>query len=214
MSRFIVALCVVLLAMPVANLHAEEVASTSRSAGLANAMTAGSAGTAALWHNPAGIVSAMMYSAEAGYNYDNASEISGISANIIDTKSNPYVGTAAAFTYETANPKEGPSHTAYHVRGGLAMPLVDGMVRVGGSVRYSAVDKDDEEVLAALMVDAGILVQPLEFLSIGASFLNLVNGGYDEEYPKQVAVGLALSSLGYGLMLSGDLVFDLSEENP
>jgi len=194
--------------------EAQEVAATSRSAGMGEAMTAGVSGTSALWHNPAGISSAIMYSAEAGYYYDSQSGTNGVTANVIDTKSNPDLGAGLAFTYETASPKDGPGYEAYHVKGGFAIPLVDGLVKMGGGVRYTTASLDGKNVVEALTADAGIMVQPLESLSIGVAGLNLVNGGYEEEMPSLLSIGLALGSLRYGFYLGGDVLFNLSAEVP
>jgi hypothetical protein len=192
--------------------HAQEVTATSRSAGLGGALSAGASGTAALWHNPAGIVSAMMYSAEAGYAYDGRTGVNAATANVIDTKSNESFGAALAFTYETANLENAPAHTGYHLRGGFGVPVLDGMVKLGAAIRYSSVAEDDEEILAALILDAGLMFQPLDWLCFGVAGLNLVNGGYDEQLPPTISAGMAVSSLSYGFMVSGDVLFDLSAE--
>ncbi len=210
---FIVA-AVLFSTLGMGSLSAQELRATSRSAGMGEALTAGSAGSSSLWHNPAGIVSAIMYAAEAGYVYDGRSEVNAITANVVDTKSNPSFGAAMAFVYETGNPDDGLKHEGMHFRGGLAFPLLDGMVKLGAGVNYSQVKKDGAEVLAALTLDAGLMVQPTSALSFGVVGLNLVNGGYDEALPRGVALGAALSSWDYGIHLSGDLLFNLSAAHP
>lgn len=207
----ILALALIACAAPA---HAQEVIGTSRSLGMGDAMTAGSGGSAALFHNPAGIASAIIYIAEAGYAFDSRTGAHGVSAYLLDMKSNPHFGMGLAFTYETGNLEGEAERSAYHIRGGLGVPLVDGLLKLGASVRYSAVELDGEEVLAALMVDAGVIVQPIDWLSFGVTGLNLINGGYDQELPMTIGLGFAFHSLEYGFHISGDLLFDISAEDP
>lgn len=193
---------------------AQEVAATSRASGMAEALTAGASGTSSVWHNPAGIASALMYAAEAAYAWDGPTNVNALQLGLVDTKSNRYVGAALAFTYENGSPKGEPSREAIHVRGGLAVPLLDGMIKLGSSLRYSAIDLDDKEVLEALIVDAGIIVTPIEWLSLGVTGFNLVNGGYDRELPRTIAAGIAFASLGLGIHLGADVLFELGPESP
>lgn len=194
--------------------QAQEVsATTTRSAGVGEALTAGASGSAALWHNPAGILSAVMYAAETSYAYDSPTATSGVTASLLDTKSNPSFGLGLSFTYEISNGKDIPQREGYHFRGSFAFPLVDGFLKVGSTIRYSAVDIDETEVLAAMILDVGVLLQPLESFSIGVTGLNLINGGYDEEIPPSIAAGFAFSSFDLGVLLSADVVFDLMAED-
>jgi len=204
--------CLVLGFTPDAS--AQEVTATSRSAGMAEALTAGASGTAALQHNPAGISSAIMYSAEAGYAYNGRGDVHAAQAHLVDTKSNPYFGAGLSFTYENGTPKDAPSHEGFHVRGGIAVPLLDGMVKLGTAIGYSSVNADDDEVLAALMLDAGVIVQPIEWLAIGVAGHNLVNGGYDDELPRTISTGVAVASLSWGFQVAFDLMFNLSVPKP
>lgn len=193
---------------------AQEVAATSRSSGMGDALTAGASGTSSIWHNPAGIAAALMYAAEAAYVWDGPSAINGLQVNLVDTKSNRHFGAALAFTYENGSPKGSPDREAFHVRGGLGLPLLDGMVKLGTALRYSQIKVDGKEELAALIVDAGVIIQPLAWLSVGVTGINLVNGGYDEQLPRGIATGLAFASLEYGFHLGGDVVFELGPESP
>lgn len=189
---------------------AEDMPGNSRAVGMGEAMTAGASGSAAIWHNPAGVLSAMMYAAEAGYAYQGTSGASGVTASILDTKSNPSFGLGMAFTYETANRTDLPSLEAYHVRVAGGFPLLDNFLKLGTTLRYSYLARDEVPVLEALLLDVGLILQFTDAISAGFTAHNLVNGGYDEELPLTLSGGLAFAPSGTGFLLSADMLFDMT----
>lgn len=190
--------------------RAEDLPNNSRATGMGSALTAGSSGSAAIWHNPAGVLAATMYAAEAGYAYHTPTSTSGLTASILDTKSNPNFGLGLAFTYETVSRDNMLAREAYHVRMAGAFPLADGFLRLGSTLRYTYLDRADQDVLEALIMDAGLVLQFTDAISLGFTAHNLVNGGYDQDLPLTLSAGLAFAPSAVGLLLSGDVVFDLT----
>ncbi len=213
-AHFTALLFAVAILSMVATATAQEVTATSRSAGMGEALSAGASGTSAIWHNPAGIATALMYSAEAGYAYDSRKKINAVTANLVDTKSNAKLGGGLGFVYETGDDASIADYKAYHFRGGLAVPLVQGLIKVGVSAHYADIDREGLEKVEALVVDGGLVVQPTDGLNIGVAVFNLANGGFRELMPRTAAAGIALASLDYGFHVSGDMVFNLDHETP
>lgn len=151
-----------------------------------------------------------MYAAEAGYAYHTPTSTSGLTASILDTKSNPNFGLGLAFTYETVSRDNMLAREAYHVRMAGAFPLADGFLRLGSTLRYTYLDRADQDVLEALIMDAGLVLQFTDAISLGFTAHNLVNGGYDQDLPLTLSAGLAFAPSAVGLLLSGDVVFDLT----
>jgi len=198
------------LMLDTSSAHAQEISASSRSAGMGEALTAGGSGTAALWHNPAAITSAIMYSAEAGYAYDAPTAASGMTASLLDTKSNPSLGLGLSFTYETTTSDRVAQHEGFHFRGGLGVPIITDFLMIGTTLRYSNVNNENRDDLEALLLDVGLLVKLTDMISLGVTGLNLVNGGYNEEMPTSIATGLAFGHFDYGINLNADVVFNIS----
>ena len=171
-------------------LTSREILSTTRAMGLANNMVASSSGTSAVWHNPAGITSAVMYAVDAGYYYDNDANGHGFEANVVDMKSNQYVGAAIGFTYQYSEPSE-PSQHALQSRIGLAVPLADNMISLGVSFVYSYMKYDGEEFMSQFTMDAGLVIRPLKWLSLGVAAQNLIVGKFDKWMPRMISAGIA-----------------------
>lgn len=186
---------------------------TSRSLALSGAMSAAASGTSAVWHNPAGIATAMMYAAEAGYQYDNARGGHGITANLMDMKSNAYVGTAIGFSYEYSKVNQESRH-ATQSRLGIGVPLADGLVSLGVSGIYTHSKLGGKKEISQFSMDAGLLIRPLKWLGIGFSAQNLITGDYADIMPRKLSTGLAFMGLEIGLNIMAEVVFNVSDKNP
>jgi hypothetical protein len=55
-----------------------------------------------------------------------------------------------------------------------------------------------------------MVLQFTDAISLGVTAHNIVNGGYDEELPPTLGAGFAFAPSGTGLLLSADVLFDLS----
>ena len=164
-------------------LTSRELLTTSRGAGLANAMTASASGSAALWHNPAAITSAMMYTFDAAYLFDNAVGGHGFEVNLVDMKSNRYVGAGIGMIYQYSSPDSLTDHLV-QARLGLAVPLADNLISLGLTAVYSYLKHDGSRFMSQFTLDAGLSIRPLEWLTLAVSVQNLIVGDYESWMPR------------------------------
>ena len=194
-------------------LTAREYLTSTRGYGVANAMVASASGTAAIWHNPAGISSAKMYSVDAAYNYDNDVNGHGFEVNLVDMKSNEYVGAAVGFLYEHMAPTDGVTEHRMHLRFGVAVPLANDVISLGVGGVYSHILHNGDKLLGQFTLDAGVIVRPLSWLSVGFSAQNLIVGDYKAYMPRMIAVGISAGSVELGLNGMFEASFNISADD-
>ncbi len=194
-------------------LTAREFLTTSRGYALGNAMVASSSGTSAIWHNPAGIASAVMYSVDANYTYNHENSGHGFETNVVDMKSNPYVGMGIGFLYQHAAPMDDVTEHLIHLRFGFAVPLANNVISLGVGGLYSHILHNGDKLLGQFSLDAGLVVRPLEWLSIGFSAQNLIVGDYKMYMPRMIAVGISAGSIDLGLNAMFEASFNISSDN-
>ena len=193
-------------------LTSRELLTTSRGAGLANAMTASASGSAALWHNPAAITSAMMYTFDAAYLFDNAVGGHGFEVNLVDMKSNRYVGAGIGMIYQYSSPDSLTDHLV-QARLGLAVPLADNLISLGLTAVYSYLKHDGSRFMSQFTLDAGLSIRPLEWLTLAVSVQNLIVGDYESWMPRMISAGIAVGSIDLGLNVMFDTSFNLSADD-
>lgn len=189
-------------------LTAREVLTNARGLGLANAMTASAAGTAAIYHNPAAIASAVMYTFDAGYTYDNAANGHTAQVNVVDMKSNEYVGAGLGIVYQYASPQETRHLVQTHLA--VAVPLADNLLSLGVSAVYNYMKYDDKKFMSQFTMDAGLILRPLSWLSLGVSMQNLIVGDFEAYMPRMISAGISAGSLELGLSVMFETSFNLS----
>lgn len=189
-------------------LTSRQILTSTRGFGLANAMSASGSGTAAVWHNPAAITSAMMYSVDASYFYDHNIGGHGFETNVVDMKSNKYVGAGMGFLYQYANP--GASQHTAHLRLGLGVPLADNLISLGVTGMYTYLKYDDQKMVSQFSMDAGIIVRPLSWLSLAFTAQNLITGDNANRMPRLITAGISAGSLDLGLNVMFDASFNVS----
>jgi hypothetical protein len=186
---------------------------TSRAIALNSAMSAAASGTSAIWHNPAGIGAALMYAAEAAYQYDNSKGGHGFGANVMDMKSNGYLGSAIGFAYEYSK-ADGKTRHASQTRFGLALRLQDGLVSVGLSGLYTNVKWGGKREISHFSMDTGLIIRPIPWFSLGFSAQNLITGDHADTHPRKISTGLAFTGLEIGLNIMGEVAFNVSAKSP
>lgn len=211
-SLSLVLLPLTALASPNDDLTARERLSTARGVGLANALVANASGTSAVWHNPAAITSAVMYSLETAYRFNNATNSHGVQANILDMKSNPYVGAEIGYNYEYSK-IEGKSQHFHHVRLGLAVPLADNIVSLGVTGAYSNIKYNGDNTLSQFTMDVGLMIRPTNWLSLAFTTQNIIVGDYELVMPRIYAAGIAFNSLELGLGFMFEASFNGSADD-
>lgn len=182
-----------------------------RGLGLANALVASATGTAAIWHNPATIAAAMMYAVDTTYRFQNNDSTHGFQVNLLDMKSNQYVGAQIGYIYEHSS-VDGQSQHYNHIRLGLGIPLATDIVSIGVSGSYEHIKRDGEKFLSMGTMDVGVLIRPVKSLSLGITASNLFVGDYEAYMPRMISAGIAFNSLELGLNLMFETAFNLSAE--
>lgn len=193
-------------------LTSREMLSTTRGLALGNAMSASASGTSAIWHNPAGITSAIMYSFDAAYIYRHQDDSHGFETNLVDMKSNAYVGAALGFAYQHANPNNLSQHML-DVRLGLAVPLADNLLSIGVAGLYNFIQLDGKKTLSQLSMDVGLLIRPLEWLTLGVAAQNLFVGDHADTMPRMIAAGISAGSLELAFNVMFEASFNLSADD-
>lgn len=190
-------------------LTARDTLTTTRSLGLANAMVASSAGTSAIWHNPAAITSAMIYSVEGSYLYDHTLGGHGAELNVVDMKTSQVVGAAIGFMYEYG---AGSQHLI-STRIGFGVSLADNLISLGVTGIYSYLKRHDETVMSQFSMDAGLMLRPVSWLSIGFAAQNLINGDNKAYMPCMITAGIAAGSIQYGFNVMFDASFNVNAKD-
>ena len=193
-------------------LTSRELLSTSRGYGVANAMVASASGTSAIWHNPAGIASAIMYSADAAYMYEHEKGGHGFEVNLVDMKSNPYVGAGLGFVYQYGKPGDKTQHLV-HTRLGVGVPLANNIISLGLSGAYSYIKYDGKKTLSQFTMDVGVIVRPIEWLAIAFAAQNLIVGDYKEIMPRMISVGAMAGSIDWGVNVMFEASFNISAKD-
>ena len=188
---------------------AREMATTTRAMGLANNMSTSASGTSAIYHIPAAIASAMMYAIDAAYYYDNADSGHAGQINIVDMKSNSYVGAGLGVHYQYAAPND---HSRHYVstRLALAVPLAGNILSLGVSAVYNYMKYNGDKVVSQFTMDTGLVVRPLDWISLGLSVQNLIVGNHEDWMPRMITAGVAVGSLDWGVSVMFDASFNLS----
>lgn len=184
----------------------------ARGLALGNAMVACAAGTSAVWHNPAGITSAMMYTFDLGYGYEHKDSGHQLQLNLLDMKSNRYIGSGIGFIYENAR-IDGKTYHLTHLRQGIAVPLADNLFSLGATVMYTNQQSGGKKLISQFSMDVGLMIRPLDWLSIGFAAQNLIVGDHKATMPRTVSTGIAISSLEWGINVMFDASFNLSAED-
>ncbi len=192
-------------------LTARERLTTSRGLALGNNMVASASGTSAVWHNPAAISSAMMYAMDATYRYGNRDTTHGFQLNLLDMKSNEYIGAEIGYIYEHSEVAGSTQHYN-HARLGLAVPLANNILSLGVTGAYEHIKLGGKKHLSQFTMDVGLMVRPVDWLAIGFSAQNLIVGDYKNIMPRMISTGVAFGSLQLGLNLMFEASFNISAE--
>jgi len=189
----------------------------ARPMGLAGVFVANASGNGALYHNPAGVGTALMYAFEGQYLYEPG--MNTFNASVVDSKINPKLAMGFGYSYEDS------TGDTYNLKGhdfrlALAHQLVPSRVVVGLGGRYLLYDVADERVLEGFTLDGGVVVKATDGLFIGLSGNNLIDvcdandNCLDTVAPRTVGAGLAFGST-FGFQLVGEARSVLTDvENP
>ena len=190
----------------------------SRSMGLAGAFIANASGNGALYNNPAGVGTTLMYAFEGQYLYTPG--MNTFNASVVDSKINPQLAMGFAYSYEDST-IEDYALSGHDFRLALAHQLIPSRLVLGLGGRYLLYDVGDTEALNAFALVTGVVLKASDGLFIGLSANNLIDvcDGKGEACipsaaPRSVGTGIALGS-SFGLQLIGQARANLDDvENP
>ncbi len=189
----------------------------ARALGLAEAFTANATGNSALYHNPAGIGVASMYTAEGSYIYGPDSN--SFAASVIDSKLNPMLALGLGYAYETVSKPQINGHDA---RAAVALTLIPQHLVLGVGGRYLRYDTNvaDATVPSGFTLDSGATLNIIQGLSLGVSGNNLIDvcdGNTEAECTRAIAPRTAGGGIAFGsslgFQINADIRANLSDKD-
>jgi hypothetical protein len=177
------------------------------------AYTGVATGASALFHNPGGIASKMMYQMEGTYEYNPAGSV--LNASIVDSKTNPDIAAGISYSYffGRGDFSDASGHSA---RLGVALPVIPERISVGLGGRYMRVHVDELEVIHTVTVDAGALFRVTDMLQFGIAGQNLVDVCERQELCGSIAPTTISGGASFGdesqYLLSADAGIDLTSD--
>lgn len=181
----------------------------TRAAGMGEAFNAVSDGATGIFHNPAGIARALVYSIDGSFNYTPSG--TSLSAAIVDSKTNPAIsaGIGVGYYFSTV---EGEESNTLDVRLSLAIPAIPERISFGIGGRYLISNAAGVEVINGITLDAGALFRVVEALHVGISAKNLINVCQNTTCPGYVPllIGGGVAYATPELTIAGDIDFDMN----
>lgn len=179
-AKPLVALSVLLVGLLVAQTaFAQEFTRGARPTGMGQAYTGVAEGTSALYYNPGGVASRMMYQAEGLYEYTPSGSV--LNASIIDSKTNPEVAAGIGYSYFFGR-GDHSGLSGHDIRLAIALPALPERISIGVGGRYMIVKNevpgDDEqsiELINGFTLDAGALFRVSDMVQIGVAGRNLLD---------------------------------------
>ena len=110
-------------------------------------------------------------------------------------------------------PTDGVTEHLMHLRFGVAVPLANDVISLGVGGVYSHILHNGDKLLGQFTLDAGVIVRPLSWLSVGFSAQNLIVGDYKAYMPRMIAVGISAGSVELGLNGMFEASFNISADD-
>jgi hypothetical protein len=184
-----------------------------RPSGMGLAYTGVATGASAIFHNPGGIASRMMYQVEGTYEYNPAGSV--LNASIVDSKTNPDIAAGVSYSYFFGRGDYSNS-SGHSARLAVALPVLPERISVGLAGRYLNVHVEDVQVVHTVTVDAGILFRATDRIQIGVAGQNLVDVCDRDDLCGSVAPTTIAGGLSFGdessFMLAADGGIDLTSD--
>ena len=192
---------------------AQEFTRGVRPAGMGEAYTGVASGTSTIFHNPAGIARAVMYSLEATFEYTPTG--TALNAAVIDSKTNPNISAGVSYTYFLGH-GDTSDVSGHDIRLALAVPVLPDRISLGIGGRWIIANAGDIQTINQPTVDAGALFRVSDQLHIGLAGRNLVDVCNRPELCRSVAPMTVEGGIGFGngttFNLSGDVGLDLTSD--
>lgn len=200
MKHLLALLALLSLAAPAA---AQSEFTSARQLGMGSAFVGGGNSNGALFTNPAGLVTAAVYSFEAGYMFGGGSDLNSVGASIVDSKTNPNVAAGFGYSYSFSNGETDSrldNVGDHNIRGALGFPIIPRVLAVGLGAHYimynrgTFIDAEGNEVdesYRALSLDVGVQAVAARTVSFGIAGRNLLQ---PREFvpPREVSGGIGV----------------------
>ncbi|MFB6262074.1 MAG: hypothetical protein ABEL76_00425 [Bradymonadaceae bacterium] len=147
-------------------------ATGARPLGMSGTYNAVGTGAAGLYHNPAGIAAANMYSLNGTYEFTPSTNV--LSASIVDSKTNSNIAAGVGYSYLLGR-SELSNSFGHDIRLALAIPAVPDRVSVGVEGRYAILNTDGTELARGFTMEAGFLFRIVDKLKLGVVGRNLID---------------------------------------
>ncbi|AWV91152.1 hypothetical protein [Bradymonas sediminis] len=197
---------------------AQEFSRGVRPSGMGQAYTGVAEGTSAMYFNPGGVASRMMYQAEGVYEYTPTGSV--LNASIIDSKTNPDVAAGVAYSYHFGN-ADHSGLSGHDIRLAIAIPALPEQISIGVGGRYMIVkqdvpDAETVELINGFTLDAGALFRVSDMIQIGVAGRNLLDVCQKDNLcstvaPTTVAGGLSIAD-GQSFVVAIDGGADLTSD--
>ena len=90
------------------------------------------------------------------------------------------------------------------------MPLAGNILSLGVSAVYNYMKYNGDKVVSQFTMDTGLVVRPLDWISLGLSVQNLIVGNHEDWMPRMITAGVAVGSLDWGVSVMFDASFYLN----
>lgn len=214
MTRFASILIAGLTLLVSTSAAAQDFTEGARPAGLGQAYTAVSTGATGIFHNPAGIARATMYSLEGAFEYTPNGSV--LNAAVMDSKTNPDLGAGVAYSYFLGR-GDSSDVSGHDIHLALALPVLPDRISLGIGGRWIIAKADGVQTINQPTVSAGALFRLSDIFHLGLAAKNLIDVCDEDELCGGVAPTLIAFGASVGnetnFLLSSDLEVDLTS-NP
>lgn len=192
---------------------AQDFTQGARPAGLGQAYTSVSTGASGIFHNPAGIARAVMYSLEGTYEYTPNGSV--LSAAVMDSKTNPDLGAGVAYSYFLGR-GDSSDVNGHDINLALALPVLPDRISLGIGGRWIIAKIDGVQEINQPTVSAGALFRVSDLFHLGLAAKNLVDVCSDDQVCGDVAPTLIAAGASVGdettFLVSTDLEMDITSD--
>jgi hypothetical protein len=175
--------------------------STTRSLAMGDAFRAVASSNEAIYFNLAGMAQGPRYEFDLVYAFNDETGLDLYNGSIVDAKSTTFA-TGLAYSRIDADRLDG-----HVVNLGFGLPLGD-RASIGFGLKYLNFGGASPDDTNAVTGDLGLLLRPVDILSVGVATYNVV-GVASREAPRQVAFGAAVGT-DTTFRLASDVVLDFS----
>jgi len=178
--------------------------SGTRALGMGDAFRAVASSNEAIYLNPAGMALSSKYEIDLAYAFDRGDSLSRFNGSIVDSKTTR-LATGLAYTRLTGDGLHGELSGSI-VNLAFGVPLAD-RIALGFGLKYLGFSGPDRT--NAVTGDVGLLLRPVEWISLGAVAYNVIDVN-SREAPFRAGGGIAIGS-DTAFRLAFDTVADFAD---